>query len=109
VKGVTVGLHVRIPAGVDALNDPIYTEDVIPVENVLVGQPSTDDITSSISLYGKKIEYMLGLPKGDAHVWTDTKVEIFGETFRTFGDVIQGIEANIPTPWHKKVRVERCE
>lgn len=109
MKGVTVGLHVRIPAGVDALNDPIYTEDVIPVENVLVGQPSTDDITSSISLYGKKIEYMLGLPKGDAHVWTDTKVEIFGETFRTFGDVIQGIEANIPTPWHKKVRVERCE
>ena len=76
---------------------------------MLVGEPTTDDITSSISLYGKRIQYMLGLPKGDAHVWTDTEVEIFGETYRTFGDMIQGIEANVPTPWHKKVRVERCE
>ena len=74
---------------------------------MLIGEPTTVDITSSIDLYGKKVEYMLGLPKGDAHVWTDAKVTFFGQTFRTFGDVIQGIEENIPTPWHKKVRVER--
>lgn len=109
MRGITVGLHVRTQIGEDALNNPIYSSIVENVANVLVGEPSTDDITSSISLYGKRIQYMLGIPKGDTHNWKDTEVEIFGRTFRTFGDTIEGIEANIPTPWHKKVRVELCE
>lgn len=109
MRGVTVTLYEKTQTGVDGLNNPVYSVQPVQVENVLVGEPTTDDITSSISLYGKQIRYMLGLPKGDAHVWTDIEVEIFGERFRTFGDVIQGIEANVPTPWHKKVRVERCE
>ncbi len=109
MRGITVGLHVRTQTGEDALNNPIYSSSVENVDNVLVGEPTTDDITSSINLYGKRIQYMLGIPKGDAHNWKDTEVEIFGRTFRTFGDTIEGIEANIPTPWHKKVRVERCE
>lgn len=109
MTGITVVLHERIQAGVDALNNPVYTTRPVSVDNVLVGEPTTDEITSSVSLFGKRIAYMLGLPKGDSHDWTDSSVEIFGEPFRTFGDTIQGIEANIPTPWHKKVRVQRCE
>lgn len=109
MRGAPVVLHVKTQTGVDAMNNPVFTSTTVTVDNVLIGEPSTDDITSSVSLYGKKIVYMLGIPKGDSHVWTDTIVEIFGEPFRTFGDVIQGIEENIPTPWHKKVRVERCE
>ncbi len=107
MKGIAVILYERTQSGYDTLHNPIWTEVPVQVDNVLIGQPSTDDITSSIDLYGKRIEYVLGLPKGDAHVWTDAKVEFFGQTFRTFGEVIQGIEENIPTPWHKKVRVER--
>ena len=106
--GTSVKLHVKTLSGYDTLNDPVYTDTSVNVDNVLIGQPSTEDITDSIQLYGKKIEYMLGIPKGDTHIWTDTEVEFFGKKFRTFGDTIEGIEANIPTPWHKKVRVERC-
>lgn len=106
--GASVKLHVKTLSGYDTLNDPVYADTSVTVENVLIGQPSTEDITDSIQLYGKKIEYMLGIPKGDTHIWTDTEVEFFGKKFRTFGDTIEGIEANIPTPWHKKVRVERC-
>lgn len=106
--GATVKLHVKTLSGYDTLNDPVYTDTSVTVDNVLIGQPSTEDITDSIQLYGKKIEYMLGIPKGDTHIWTDTEVEFFGKKYRTFGDTIEGIEANIPTPWHKKVRVERC-
>ena len=109
MRGVTVVLHVRTQTGVDALNNPVFSDTTVNVDNVLVGEPSTEELESSISLYGKRIDYMLGLPKGDTHVWTDTIVEIFGEPFRTFGDTIRGIEENIPTPWHKKVRVTRCE
>ena len=105
--GYPVVLHVRTQTGTDEFNNPVYSETTKTVANVLIGQPSTEDITSSINLYGKKIEYMLGIPKGNTDVWEDTVVEFFGQTFRTFGNTIQGIEENIPTPWHRKVRCER--
>ena len=34
-------------------------------------------------------------------------VEFFGQRFRTYGDVTEGIEAMIPLQWNKKVKVER--
>ena len=107
MKGVPVVLHVRTQTGVDAFNNPVYSDSAVTVNNVLIGQPTTDDINSSIELYGKRIEYMLGIPKGDTHDWEDTVVEFWGQSYHTFGFTIQGIEANIPTPWHRKVRVER--
>lgn len=109
MRGTAVVLYERTQSGVDAFNDPVYTVTQVTVENVLVGQPTTDEVTSSIDLYGKRIEYMLGIPKGDEHNWEDTTVVIFGQPFQTFGATIQGIEENIPTPWHKKVRVCRYE
>lgn len=109
MTGVTVTLYERQQTGVDAFNDPVYSLVPVEVPNVLVGQPTTDEVTSSVDLYGRKIEYMLGIPKGDAHDWEETAVIIFGQPYRTFGATIQGIEANIPTPWHKKVRVCRYE
>lgn len=107
MRGIDVVLHVKTQTGVDSFNSPVYNDEKVVVHNVLVGEPSTDEVTSSISLYSKRVTYVLGLPKGDEHDWTDTEVEFFGQKFSTFGDVIQGIETNVPTPWHKKVWVER--
>ena len=109
MKGMTVLLHVKTQTGVDTLNNPTYSESVVEVPNVLVGQPTTDDVTSSVSLFGKKLEYMLGIPKGDAHDWQDRKVSWTmpnGATMicQTLGFPIFGVEANIPGPWHMKVR-----
>ena len=107
--GAPVILHVRTRTGTDGFNRPVYSETTETVANVLIGQPTTEDISSSIELYGKHTEYMLGIPKGDTHNWEDTTVEFFGRRWRTFGTTIEGIEANIPTPWHRKVRVCRYE
>ena len=52
---------------------------------------------------------MLGIPKGDEHAWEDAEVEFFGRRWRTFGILIRGIEANVPTPWHHKIRVAAYE
>ena len=109
MKGVPVILHVKTQTGVDGLNNPAFSDETVTVENVLIGEPDTTDITSSNELYGKRIAYVLGIPKGDAHSWEDTEVEFFGRKYRTFGKTIEGIEENIPTPWHKKVRVELFE
>jgi len=113
MRGVTVTLYEGTKTGVDGFNADVVSFDTgVQVENVLVGEPSTDDITSSTEMYGKKLECMLGIPKGDTHDWQDKVVEwvdAYGTTHRlkTFGFPITGIEANIPTKWHKKVRCEK--
>lgn len=111
MRGTTVTLYEMEEAGVDEFGTPIYEEIPVDVENVLIGEPTTDDIATSTALYQKVIRYMLGIPKGDAHDWIDKKIEwtdAYGHTHvcKTFGYPITGIEANIPTKWHMKVRVE---
>ena len=107
IHGITVRLYVKSQTGTDAFNAPVYAETPIDVPNVLVGEPTAEDIVNDLQLYGKRIAYTLGIPKGDAHDWENATVEFFGKKFRTYGGVTQGIEDLIPLLWNKKVRVER--
>lgn len=107
IKGITVKLHTETQTGVDEFNNPVYSETIIDVDNVLVGEPSQDDIINSTELYGKKAVYTLGIPKGDTNDWENKKVEFFGQTFQTFGAVIKGIDEMVPLSWNSKVKVER--
>lgn len=109
IKGIKVSLLQKTQTGVDAFNHPIYSEEWVDVDNVLVGQPSSDAIVSDIQIYGKRLVYTLAIPKSDDHNWTDTYVQFFGKKFRTYGDVIQGIETMIPLSWNKQVKVEAYE
>lgn len=112
IHGITIKLYNRTKIGIDELHRPIYEETPEEVENVLVGEPSTDDIINTQTLTGKRVQYWLGIPKGDTHVWTDRVVELpepFAGKYRTFGDVIAGIEDMIPLSWNKKVMVERYD
>lgn len=112
MRGITVTLYETMQTGTDALNNPIYSETPVEVKNVLVGEPSTDDYTSSVEMFGKQITFMLGIPKGDTHDWVNKKVTWVNaqgniQTVKTFGFPIMGVEANIPGPWHMKVRCEQ--
>lgn len=109
IQGMPVILYDREQTGVNAFGEPVYTESPVTVEDVLVSPSANEDIVNDIQLYGKKAEYRLAIPKGDTHEWEDRTVEFFGRKWRTFGIVEQGIEANVPTRWHKKIRVERYE
>lgn len=109
IHGTTVKLISRVQTGTDPFNAPVYTETEIEVENVLVGQPMQNEIVDAQSLESKRAAYSLGIPKGDTHVWKDQIVEIFGRRFKVFGDVTEGIEANVPGPWHHIWQVEHYE
>lgn len=109
IQGITVLLTVKTQAGTDDFNKPIYTETTEEVSNVLIGEPKTEDIINDIQLYGKRLAYTLAIPKGDTHNWVDTKVQFFGQTFRTYGEPTQGIDKLIPLSWNKKVKVELYE
>ena len=107
LHGVTVILYNKTQTGTDAFNHPVYAETAVPVDNVLIGEPSTQEIVDTLNLTGKKLAYTLAIPKEDANIWTDKTVEFFGEKFRTIGGATQGIESLIPLSWNKKVKVER--
>ena len=107
MKGMTVGLVVKTQTGTDPFGAPIYSETIEDINDVLVGQPSSEDVLSTLDLTGKRIAFVLGIPKGDTHIWEDTDVIIWGERFRTIGYPETGIQANIPLRWGQNVKVER--
>lgn len=107
MKGTTVQLVVKTQSGTDAFGAPVYNEELVSVADVLVGSPTSDDVTNTLNLYGKKIEYVLGIPKGDTHNWIDAEVVIWGERFRTVGYPTTGEQENIPLRWGQNVKVER--
>lgn len=109
IKGVTVTLWVKKQSGTDEFNHPVYDYEKTEVRNVLVAPATSDDITTSLDLTGKRAEYTIAIPKGDTSDWKDTFVEFFGHKWKTFGFQIEGIEANIPLDWNKKVMVELYE
>lgn len=107
LKGITIQLLVCTESGVDDFNAPIYSYEWIDVDNVLVAPEESSDVITSTNLEGKHTRYVLGIPKGDAHVWENTHVRFWGETYRTIGIVREGIEEMIPLKWNRKISVER--
>lgn len=110
IHGIPVRLAVKTQTGTDPFGKPVYGTDWETVENVLVGQPSADDINTSVQLYGKKCAYMVAIPKGDTHSWEDTLVKFpapFAGVYHTLGFVVAGIEDLVPLSWNGKIAVER--
>lgn len=106
IHGMTVQLQQKTGIGVDSFNVPVHFEEWVDVNDVLVGQPTDAEQVNSMDLYGERAVYVLGIPKGDTHDWSaGTLVKFFGETWRTFGHGIEGIEDLVPGPWNKKVMV----
>lgn len=106
LKGVPVTLYVRTQTGTDEAHAPIYEDVPEVVENVLIGEPSADDITNELNLTGHRLAYTLGIPKGDTHFWTHCRVDFFGRSFRVYAPPITGIQDLIPLDWGWKVKVE---
>lgn len=109
IKGIDVTLYKKTKTGEDAFNNAIYTETAVTVSNVLVGQPTAQEIQELTDLYGKKAVYTLAIPKGDTNDWEDCRVSFFGEDYHVFGIPLKGIECDIPLDWNMKVTVERYE
>lgn len=109
LKGEIVTLIVKEQTGLDDADRPVFTETEEQVENVLIGQPTTDELTTEMNLSGRRIAYVLGIPKGDPHNWENTIVRFWGKTYRTIGSPMRGTESNIPLSWGMNVKVESYE
>lgn len=109
IRGITIQLGIKTISSYDDFGAPIYTEEYVDVDNVLVAPVMNDDIITSTDLTGKKTVYEICIPKGDTHEWTDTTVKFFGQTWKTYGDTSELIEALTPLSWNKKIKCERYE
>ena len=114
IKGVSITLKAKTKTGTDDFNRPIYTTTDVTVNDVLVGNPTTDDINDAFTLYGKKTEYVLCIPKGDTNTWEDTEVvlpEPWAGTYHTIGYPMAYIPENIPSGirWNKQIKLERVQ
>lgn len=112
IKGISIILINKTKDGTDPFGHPIYKDTEETVENVLVGEPTTEDIQNDLTRYGKIVKYTLAIPKGDTHIWEDTEVILpspFEGKYKTIGFPTAGIEKNIPLKWNKKVHLERIK
>lgn len=109
LHGITVTLYEKQETGRDELNAPIYDEVPVSVDNVLIGQPATQEILDTHNLVGKTLRYTLGIPRGDSHNWENAKVEFFGEVFVTIGKPMRGIGDLIPLDWDQNIGVATYE
>lgn len=107
IKGIPVVLYEKTNSGSDPFGNPISTETMTVVDNVLVSPTSAEDIVNETQIYGKHSVYTLCIPKGDTHNWEDARVEFFGKTFKVFGDILEYQEELLPLAWNKQVKVEK--
>lgn len=109
IKGETVTLIQKKIAGKNEFDEPLTVCDVATVDNVLLGQPTSEQAIEDLNLYGKRIAYVLGIPKEDKHNWKDCEVIIKGQRFRSYGFPLTQTEENVPGPWNTQVKVEAYE
>ena len=109
IHGIPITLIDKQTVSTDPFGSPVVKDVEITIDNVIVAPATTEDVTSQMSLTGKKISYTIGIPKGDMHDWENKEVRFFGKRWRTVGIPLEGIEELIPLEWNKKVMVERYE
>ena len=109
IKGETVTLIQKKIAGKNEFDEPLTVCDVATVDNVLLGQPTSEQAIEDLNLYGKRIAYVLGIPKEDKHNWKDCEVIIKGQRFRSYGFPLTQTDANVPGMWNTQVKVEAYE
>lgn len=110
IHGTTVRLYEKVESGArDAFNRPITESVPIDIENVLIEPLSETEVLDLLNLTGRKAVYRLHIPKGDAHVWTDCRVDFFGKSWHVIGDVLEFQEELVPLSWNKRIRVERID
>lgn len=112
IKGNTVTLVTYTENGEDDFGHAIRVATTVEVPNVLIEPASNDAIVSEMELYGKRIAYVLHIPKSDSNNWKDAEVILpapWNVTLKTYGDALVYAPHLAPLAWNKKVKAELYE
>ena len=116
LHGVTIQLVVKTQVDEDIFGQPVYRESTENIDNVLIGAPSfitaSKEIIEALNLDGHKVDYWLGIPKGDTHEWEGAEVILpapFTGRYKVIHAPVTGIQDLIPMDWGMNVAVERLD
>ena len=109
IKGRTVKLHTFTETSTDPFGNPITEETIESIDNILIEPASNEAIVTELQTIGKRIAYILHIPKDDDHDWRDSVVEFYDSKWKTYGDCLQYDPELTPLSWGKKIKVERYE
>ena len=107
IDGIAVTLFEKVRTGTDTFNRPVYTEEGITVDDILVYPATSEEVVSELNLTGKHLEYYLCAPKGDEHEWEDRDVLFFGQRWHVYGYPEEWIDSNNPARWNRRYKCER--
>ena len=65
IRGADVLLYVRTKNGEDEFHAPVWRETPVTVHNVLIGEPDADAVVSDLQLCGRRLAYVLAIPKDE--------------------------------------------
>lgn len=112
-KSIPVTLYEVVGYETDGFGKKQPVTVPVVVQHCLVAQNVADAVVDQTTLETNREQFTIAIPKGDSHKWEESMVEfvLAGEQIkaRTFGATLKGIEALVPTYWHKQIKAERYE
>lgn len=111
IRGIPIILYEETVTGQDDFGRDIVETVATEIPNVVIGQPSSEDVLTEVNISGKQIVYNLALPADDNHDWVNKVVEFYGHKWRTIGIPDQFMDGFMGAtfPWNKRIRVEAYE
>lgn len=96
---------VRTPTvAYDGAKDEVVSWSEEALDNVLFGQPTTEQVDEAMRLYGVRAQYTLGIPK--AFTGSLRGCEVYrprdGRTYVIAGDPMPLPPESCPTPWNRE-------
>lgn len=99
MRGEKITIKTKIQKGADSLNNPIYEDNLVEVDNVLIAPGLSDDIFDSTRPNGVSIKYTLYLPKTFNMKIENCDVFIRDEWLKVVGSPRHYDVYNCPTSW----------
>lgn len=110
ISGVNVVLHKKSVSGTNAIGEKIYTEQTETISNILVEPASNDAIVDELTMTGKKLAFILHIPRTDENSWEDCIVDLpspWNISVKTFATDKMIFDPRLtPLPWGRKVKCE---
>lgn len=105
--GETVTVVGRRETGRDSFNEPIFVEDEVVVDNVLVAPKFSQDLAGALRVEGDLSALELHFPKSFTGSLRGKLVRVRGVTYRVEGDPSGYTVVNTPLAWWIPVKAVR--
>lgn len=107
IRGRIVTVVSKVQTGTDRFNEPIYSEVLNDVHNVVIQRGESSDLDATRP-EGARVDFTLHFPKTYTGDLRGAEIVLYGEfsgRYRIVGEPYPYMRENTPTPWYMPVEV----